>query len=557
MGDRLGIAGKTSTSRSDDAATEADDPRPQTDDAAIESQPDDAVLPSQTDDAATTTDGANATKGDGGPPKKRKVAPKEDYEKRRERKYLPEWQLGYPWLYHENSKMFCKVCIDCPKSRDYNAFVSGTDSFRLQTIKSHAKSEKHVLAENVARVRENPERAPMNVAMRHMTAGVREKLRKLFRTAYYIGKRQLPFSHFAPLCQLQELNGVTLGETYINDHPCKNFLSIIDKCLKEDLAEELNSANAVSVMPDGSCDSGVIEEEIVFVKYLCGGVPVTDFLSLQPVPNATGAGVKSAVEAAFEDVGVEKVASAGTDGASVNTGNKNGLVALMKEDGMPWLIGIWCVAHLFERGLLDAIKEEAGLGEIKDLLQGMYKHYHYSAKAFRELREVAVALEDKVLKPVNLLGTRWAPHMYRALKVLIGVNFRPLYTHFDHTAQSNTASATMVGRARKIINQLGSMKLLLLMHLMLDILEAANDLSLHFQRDKCTLSSASDALATFAINIEALRHGHQGNLHEFILDVGGPGADRQRQWRDVHLTIVGSVDAALHEKKRRYTESSS
>ena len=45
------------------------------------------------------------------------------------------------------------------------------------------------------------------------------------------------------------------------------------------------------------------------------------------------------------------------------------------------------------------------------LWQSMFKHYHYSPKSVMELKGVAEALKENVFKRVNLLGTRWAPHM--------------------------------------------------------------------------------------------------------------------------------------------------
>ena len=58
-------------------------------------------------------------------------------------------------------------------------------------------------------------------------------------------------------------------------------------------------------------------------------------------------------------------------------------------------------------GILDAMKEERLLKDVKETLQVLYKHYHYSSKALRELREVAEALELAVLKPVNVMS--WVP----------------------------------------------------------------------------------------------------------------------------------------------------
>jgi hypothetical protein len=184
------------------------------------------------------------------------------------------------------------------------------------------------------------------------------------------------------------------------------------------------------------------------------GVTYTRYFSLQAAKDGRASGLKATIIKAFdEDVQIpywkEKLVAMGTDGAAVNTGCNTGLVVQMREE-VPWLTGIWCVAHKLELALLDAIKEEQFLLDMKDLLKGLYKHYHYSGKAIRELKELAAALEEKVLMPVNILGMRWAPHMYRALKVLLVDDFAVIYMHCDHQAEAATSSLKMVGRARKL-----------------------------------------------------------------------------------------------------------
>ena len=91
------------------------------------------------------------------------------------------------------------------------------------------------------------------------------------------------------------------------------------------------------------------------------------------------------------------------------------------------------MALKLELALLDTIKTKQFFVDLKQLLQGIYKHYHYSTQATRELKELARALQSKVLAPVNILGTRWAPHMHRALNVLLQHNYSAIFTHFDHS----------------------------------------------------------------------------------------------------------------------------
>ena len=88
------------------------------------------------------------------------------------------------------------------------------------------------------------------------------------------------------------------------------------------------------------------------------------------------------------------------------------------------------------------------------MLNGCWKHYRYSAKAVRELNELAEAMEITVGKPTRADGTRWVPHFVRAIQVLVGNNFK--VTHFDHTAQANDSSAEMQGRAKNVYKKLTS-----------------------------------------------------------------------------------------------------
>ena len=108
----------------------------------------------------------------------------------------------------------------------------------------------------------------------------------------------------------------------------------------------------------------------------------------------------------------------GSDGASVYVGRLNGVVAKLHVE-IPWLLGVHCIAHRLELSVLDALKDEEQLKNVQEMLQGLYKHYHYSPKALRDFKEFAQLLDEKINKPVNLRGTRWLPHMNRALTVMI------------------------------------------------------------------------------------------------------------------------------------------
>ena len=114
-------------------------------------------------------------------------------------------------------------------------------------------------------------------------------------------------------------------------------------------------------------------------------------------------------------------------------------------------------------------------------LQSIYKHYHYSPKALRELKELAEAMEEKILKPGNLKGTRWVPHLHRALKVFLK-DYKVIYGHFNNTVGAATSSIEMQGRAKKILKQQEKFITVLFADFMVDVLDCLSKLVLYFRK---------------------------------------------------------------------------
>ena len=338
----------------------------------------------------------------------------------------------------------------------------------------------------------------MNVALRNMEDASREKMLKLFNIAYFVAKEELPFTKFAKLCFLHERNNLELGRTYFNDHACRLFIEHIANVMRSELCTKLKASRFFSVMCDGSTDSAVLEQELIYVRFIDNGLPVSKFVSIQELKSGDAPGIIMAIDAAFEFIGFdssewkERLIGFGADGAAVMLGKSRGVAALLKHE-VAHMIEIHCVAHRLELGILDAMKHERKLKDVKETLQGIYKHYRYSSKALRELREIAEALEISVLKPVNVMGTRWVSHLSRALKVLLR-NMRHIVLHFQHTIEARSSSAEMIGRAKFVLRQLQSFKTIMFMHFILDILEECSIISQVFQKEACTITNVCTSL---------------------------------------------------------------
>ena len=89
-------------------------------------------------------------------------------------------------------------------------------------------------------------------------------------------------------------------------------------------------------MSDGSTDSPVKEEELVYVRFCHKGKIVSKFVGINAVEKADTAHISKAISAIMEGVCEEwesKLVALGTDGAAVMTGAKSGVVSRLKGTG--------------------------------------------------------------------------------------------------------------------------------------------------------------------------------------------------------------------------------
>ena len=104
---------------------------------------------------------------------------------------------------------------------------------------------------------------------------MQEKTRKVmknhFSTAYYLAKNEKPFSDFLELLDLQELNSLDVQKGYRTDRAVAVFIDFIAESMKLPLKECLMKAKYYSVLQDGSTDTSVSEQELVYVLFLYEG----------------------------------------------------------------------------------------------------------------------------------------------------------------------------------------------------------------------------------------------------------------------------------------------
>ena len=82
----------------------------------------------------------------------------------------------------------------------------------------------------------------------------------------------------------------------------------------------------------------------------------------------------------FEELGInleEKLVAICADGAAVNFGVRGGLVALLRDDEMPWLVGIHCLNHRLELAIKDSFKATY-FDDVIEMMTSLYYLYEKS-----------------------------------------------------------------------------------------------------------------------------------------------------------------------------------
>ena len=253
----------------------------------------------------------------------------------------------------------------------------------------------------------------------------KSRMEKLFNTAHYVAKEGLAFKKFMGLCDLQEKNGLNIGNDYRNKIKCKEFVFSIAAIEQEKYAKEIRDARFLCVLADGATDKSVTEQLTVFVRYTdSNGRPSTQFSDLVSLQSADATGITDAITKGLEAVQVdesvlsEKLVGCNFDGANVMIGAKGGVSKKLEDKVSHPICIIHCVAHKLELAVLDAVKRCPYLSTFEDTVKEVYKFYYYSPKRRREVNEIANIIDEDSVYYSGLQKTRWLASRYRAITAL-------------------------------------------------------------------------------------------------------------------------------------------
>ena len=197
----------------------------------------------------------------------------------RVRNFQESWKDTFPWVVR-NAKQDLMHCSRC---RRYPCFANRQSSLyigcgsgrkhRIDSLYHHNASKEHYCCSLQFEKDSNPHYVePIQAAVQRNVVQLSEKRRSalqcLFNTAFFVAHGELAFKKFAGLCELQKKNGVQFGYQYKNDKGCKTFISHIAQVEKGKIQSAVSDSRFIFILSDGSTDSGIVEQETVYVRYV-------------------------------------------------------------------------------------------------------------------------------------------------------------------------------------------------------------------------------------------------------------------------------------------------
>ena len=416
---------------------------------------------------------------------------------------------------------------------------------------------------------ENPSSSSMAKSAKNIDVKNFEVYEKLMNTAYFIASEGEPFTKYPRLCILQEKNGVNMGKNYLNRQSCKVFVTSIGEVLRHETCEFIRNARFISILSDGSTDNGILEQEIVYLRYTGdGGKVQTRLADIVDLTYGHAQGVTDGIFKALEsaempcEILAGKLIGINTDGASVNMGKKAGAIKLIKDrlnDQMDhscenYMTVVHCIAHNLELAVCDSKKGCPYLDKFEETLKGIFRFYYYSPKKRRELFDIAETLDKELKHYGGVQQVGWVASQNRALRALLD-NYEVTCIHLgDITSKTNEDAA----KARGYLQELKTEKFLCFLHFMIDWTNLLRNVSELFQEKRALISEVGKRVNELKENFIRMKTRRGKNFREYLREsengefkgveiVRGVGGRRGQDHNTVMDLVNSDIDGLLND----------
>ena len=298
---------------------------------------------------------------------------------------------GIWWLlYLENEGLYCLLCrkhnVVNPsnKSKIFNA--APCVRYRKEAINEHSNSRQHqnaIQAEMAQRV------SVFHKQVEERELAKDEVLYNAFVALYWLAKESIANREFFSLLNLFCVTGLKKMEffPYKSESTIREMTLIPGSVLKESVLCRVRKGRSFGLMIDEVTDIAVLEQLVLFVQFWNRESKATEtkFLGVcNLLESSDSANAETITKSVLDELrvcglSVDQLLGFFSDGASIMTGQRNGVAAKLKELNKS-LISVHCICHKLSLACCDTNNEISYIKEVERWLIQAWKFFENSPK---------------------------------------------------------------------------------------------------------------------------------------------------------------------------------
>lgn len=414
-------------------------------------------------------------------------------------------QTGFFWLlYAEGKGMYCILCSKHKtrnKQNQADIFTGKPGTrYKKSALKSHADSDRHKAAIEAELLQKNSQFAK-DVADR--AAKGDKTMFSAFMSAYWLAKHEVANSKLLSLLKLLETSGVEHMKyfSYKGEETLRDIFLTIGEVIQDTIIQQATQAGCYGILMDEVSDISVLELLVTFIQYVHDGEVKTNFLFVEDLLKASSSADANTIYTVATTkllslkLELNKLASIVTDGASVMTGHKSGVAALLKERVNKSLINVHCLAHRLALSCTDTAKDIKYITTVQNWMKQLWKYFENSPKRTALYLKVQIEVKklsvpDKVSKKAHkklkkACSTRW---------LSFDASTQPVYADYVAILITLSELSASDATAKGLLHEIRTTKFLGTVYILKEVLPELSKLSKTFQYSNTNFSTVQSSV---------------------------------------------------------------
>ncbi|WAR26673.1 EOGT-like protein, partial [Mya arenaria] len=267
------------------------------------------------------------------------------------------------------------------------------------------------------------------------------------------------------------------------------------------------------------------------VKYINteNGDACIDYLKDVKITDGKAETIFKETEKVVEELGLSNFVGYASDGCQTMIGKKTGVATRLKAI-KPGLVTVHCHNHRLALAAKDSFESITLMRDTDDLLNHVFKYYHYSANKTASLQKIQTMLEEKG-KTIKQAGhTRWLSH--KAAVTSLRDCYKAVLIDLEN-AEASGADKVRMGsgpRASGLLKKLKNPATAKIVHFLCDALRPLTALTLVFERNDINLSvikPRKDSTISGLKNLKETYGSSERKCDKLLADLGLEATEQQ------------------------------